>query len=57
MTPILVVAIVLVGVAVIISVSRVWADRDENLGGVSEQWLAEYRASHPSGWRGVDHSG
>jgi hypothetical protein len=45
----LVVAGVLAGVAVIIAVSRVWAGRDENLGGVSQQWLAEYRASHPSG--------
>jgi len=45
----LVVAGVLAAVAVIITVSRAWAQRDESLGGVSQQWLAEYRASHPSG--------
>jgi len=44
----LVVAGVLTGVAVIIAVSRVWSDRDHSLGGVSQQWLAEYRASHPA---------
>jgi len=44
----LVVAGVLAGVAVIIALSRVWSDRDHTLGGVSQQWLAEYRASHPS---------
>ena len=49
MTTMLVVAGVLAAVAVIITVSRVWAQRDESLGGVSQQWLAEYRASHPSG--------
>ena len=48
-TPMLVVAGVLAAVAVIITASRVWAKRDESLGGVSQQWLAEYRASHPSG--------
>jgi hypothetical protein len=44
----LLVASVLTGVAVIIAVSRVWSDRNHSLGGVSQQWLAEYRASHPS---------
>ena len=44
----LVVAGVLAGVAVIIALSWVWSDRDHTLGGVSQQWLAEYRASHPS---------
>jgi hypothetical protein len=44
----LVVAGVLTGIAVIIAVSRVWSDRDHSLGDVSQQWLAEYRASHPS---------
>jgi len=39
---------VLTGIAVIIAVSRVWSGRDDSLGGVSQQWLAEYRASHPS---------
>jgi hypothetical protein len=43
-----VIAGVLSGVAVIIAVSRVWSDRDHSLGGVSQQWLAEYRASHPT---------
>ena len=45
----LVVAGVLAAFAVIIAVSRAWAQRDESLGGVSQQWLAEYRATHPSG--------
>ena len=45
----LVIAVVLTGVAVIIAVLRVWSDRDDSLDGVSQQWLAEYRASHPSG--------
>jgi len=44
----LVLAGVLIGVAVIISVSRVSSNEDHSLGGVSQQWLAEYRASHPS---------
>ena len=44
----LVVAGVLAGVAVIIALSSVWSDRDHTLGGVSQQWLAEYRASHPT---------
>jgi hypothetical protein len=39
---------VLTGVAVIIAVSRAWSDRDHSLGDVSQQWLAEYRASHPA---------
>jgi len=44
----LVLAVVLTAVAAIIAVSRVWTDRDHSLGDVSQQWLAEYRASHPS---------
>jgi len=44
----LVVAAVLTGAAMIIAVLRVWSDRDDSLGGVSQQWLAEYRASHPA---------
>jgi hypothetical protein len=43
----LIVVGVLTAVAVIVAVSRAWSDRDDNLGGVSQQWLAEYRASHP----------
>jgi hypothetical protein len=45
----LVVAGGLAAVALIITVSRVRAQRDESLGWVSQQWLVEYRASHPSG--------
>jgi hypothetical protein len=44
----LVAAGVLIGVAVIIAVSWVWSDRDHSLGNISQQWLAEHRASHPS---------
>ena len=44
----LVIAAVLTGLAMIIAVLRVWSDRDDSLGGVSQQWLVEYRASHPS---------
>jgi hypothetical protein len=42
-------ALILLVAAVI--VQRVWASRTANeagFGWVSEQWLAEYRASHPS---------
>lgn len=48
MTPMLVVAGVLTGVAAIIAVSRMWSYRQGSLGDVSQQWLAEYRASHLS---------
>jgi len=44
----IVVAAVLTAGALIIAVLRVWSAWDDSLGGVSQQWLAEYRASHPS---------
>jgi len=46
--PVLVVAGVLAGVAVIVAVSRALSARDHSLGDVSQQWLAEYRGSHPT---------
>ena len=39
---------VFAAVALMLSLSRARAGREERLGSVSPQWLAEHRATHPS---------
>lgn len=40
--------IVLLTLAVLIVLPRIWVPARENHGWMSQQWLAEYRASHPN---------
>lgn len=40
--------IVLLTLAALIIVPRIWVPARESHGWMSQQWLAEYRASHPN---------